>query len=359
MLISLLAGIVAAVCYGVAVVMQAIAVRQASTRDAGGEGGVDPGLLPRMLRQWIFVASILLDLLGFAAQLLALRELPLFAVQAMVAANLAVAAVGAAVLLRATLSRREWLAIGGVIAGIGLLGSSAGAEGAVRTGMPFRVALVIAVGVMVLAGLVAARVRGTSGGRAPARTLLLGTVAGLGYGIVGVAARVIPAFGPLALLKDPAAYAVVAGGIIAFAFYATALEGGSVAVATAAVVLTETLPPAVVGVVFLGDATRPGFVPVAVVGFVLAVASALLLGRFGEGDRIAAETGNPAAGGDPAGRSAEQLMLRWWSVDLRPWAVPSLTTGVSFWPLHRRSLSMLIPSIFSSLVASPPAWGRA
>jgi hypothetical protein len=86
------------------------------------------------------------------------------------------------------------------------------------------------------------------------------------------------------LLRDPAAYAVVAAGIVSFVFYATALEGGSVTVATAAVVLAETLPPALIGVVFLGDKTRPGLEPVAVAGFLFAVVSAVMLARFGEAD---------------------------------------------------------------------------
>ena len=92
--------------------------------------------------------------------------------------------------------------------------------------------------------------------RDPARTLVLGTIAGFGFGAVGVAARVLNGFAPLTLLRDPAAYAVVAAGIVSFVFYATALEGGSVTVATSAVVLAETLPPAVIGVIFLGDTTR-------------------------------------------------------------------------------------------------------
>jgi hypothetical protein len=57
-----------------------------------------------------------------------------------------------------------------------------------------------------------------------------------------------------------------------------------VTVATAAVVLAETLPPAVIGVLFLGDKTRPGLEPAAVAGFLLAVASAVMLARFGEAD---------------------------------------------------------------------------
>ena len=76
MLVSLLAALASAFCYGIAAVMQAISVRAASRRpatepDAGGR--VDPGLVVRMLRQGPFLASILIDLVGFIGQLIALR----------------------------------------------------------------------------------------------------------------------------------------------------------------------------------------------------------------------------------------------------------------------------------------------
>jgi drug/metabolite transporter (DMT)-like permease len=281
-LASLIAAVIAALCYGIASVMQAVAVREASNRsqEQASAGGVDPGLVPRMLSQWRFVVSVIIDLLGFLAQLVALRRLPLFAVQAMVAANLAVIAVLATVMIGAVLSLREWLAVFGVVAGVGLLGSSAGAEGASQASVAFKIAVIVATGALGLCGLAAARLL-----REPARTLALGTVAGFGFGAVGIAARVLNGFAPLTLLRDPAAYAVVAAGIVSFVFYATALEGGSVTVATSAVVLAETLPPAVVGVVFLGDTTRHGLAPVAVAGFALAVASAVMLARFGEAEQ--------------------------------------------------------------------------
>ena len=78
MLVSMIAAIVAAVFYGVASVMQAIAVRAASNRqpEEAASGGVDPGLVVRMLHQWRFVASICLDALGFLAQLIARQKLP-------------------------------------------------------------------------------------------------------------------------------------------------------------------------------------------------------------------------------------------------------------------------------------------
>ena len=66
-------------------------------------------------------------------------------------------------------------------------------------------------------------------------------------------------------------------------------------VATAAVVLAETTPPAVVGVLFLGDTTRPGLTAVAIAGFALAVTCAVQLARFGEASEGKAGTDTPAS----------------------------------------------------------------
>jgi drug/metabolite transporter (DMT)-like permease len=279
MLASLVAALVSALCYGVAAVMQAMAVRAASRRsaEAAGKGGqVDPGLLVRMLRQGLFLASLAIDLTGFIAQLVALRRLPIFAVQAIIASNLAVTAVFAALLMKMRLALREWLAVAGVVAGVALLGLSAGAEGAARVGSEFELGLIVAVIAVGLSGFAVARLPN------PVRTLALGAIAGLGYAVLAVAARILPGFAPLQLIRSPATYTLAAAGIVSFLLYATALEGGSVTTATAAMVLTETVPPAVIGVMFLGDSTRHGLTAVAALGFVLAVVSALALARFGE-----------------------------------------------------------------------------
>src|SRR5258707_11957693 len=127
-----------ALCYGVAAVMQAMAVRASSRRPvlatAGPAGGVDAGLIFRMLRQWPFIASLGIDLFGFVCQLIALRRLPLFEVQVIIAANLAVTAVFASWLMKSVLTVREWTAVMAVVLGVCALGSSAGGAGAGRVG---------------------------------------------------------------------------------------------------------------------------------------------------------------------------------------------------------------------------------
>ncbi|HEY2315947.1 MAG TPA: hypothetical protein VGH96_20225 [Streptosporangiaceae bacterium] len=304
MLGSLLAALLSAICYGVAAVMQAISVRAASNRTAevAGEAGqgVDPGLLVRMLHQGLFLASIAIDLLGFVAQLVALRRLPIFAVQAIMASNLAVTAVCAAWIMKIRLDLREWVAVAGVVIGVALLGLSAGAQGAAKVGSEFQLGLIVAVVGVGVVGFAVARLPN------PVRTPALGAIAGLGYAVLAVSARILPGFGPAELIKSPATYTLIAAGIVSFLLYATALEGGSVTTATAGVVLAETMPPAVVGVIFLGDTTRHGLTAVAALGFILAVVCAVCLARFGEaGDRNApAQTQEPEHMSEGSGRRA-------------------------------------------------------
>lgn len=272
MLLSLLGAIAAAVCFGVASVLQAIAARAAPA----GEG-VDPRLLVRLLGRLPYVLGVGLDLVGFVAELAALRSLPLFVVQAAVAANLAVTAVVAVRVLRVRLSRREWTAVVAVCVGLAMLGLSSGHEHPAHVSLTFRLVMLCCVAAIAVAGMLAGRLRDQA-----ARSAALGFAAGLGFGFVAVGSRVVTSLAPLDLLRDPATYVVGAGGLVAMLFFATALQRGSVTTTTAAVVVAETLMPALIGVFLLGDDTRPGFTWVAVVGFVVAVAGALALARFGE-----------------------------------------------------------------------------
>ncbi|RKT12171.1 hypothetical protein BX285_6137 [Streptomyces sp. 1114.5] len=292
MIVGLLSALLAALLTGSATVLQAVGARRAATAgpetrpEAGPEARPAPeageaAALAGALRQWPFLVGVGMDMCGFAAELVALERLPLYAVEAALASALAVTAVGAARVLRVRLRGSEWAGVAAVCAGLCLLALTAGRDGrgtgddALRLGV-----LLVAVGLL---GAGWAAVRYGRARRAP----LLGFVAGLQFGVVGVAVRVLPEPRLPDLLAEPSAYAVAVAGLGGFAALTWAMQHGSVTSATAAMVLGETVGPAVVGVLVLGDHTRHDLAPLAVLGFVAAVAGALTLARFGDAEQPA------------------------------------------------------------------------
>jgi drug/metabolite transporter (DMT)-like permease len=273
---GLAGALAAAVAYGLASVLQASAA--GSSPDGTAH---DVVLKPR------FVLGMGLDVVGFAVQVAALQVLPLFVVQSALAASLAVTAVAARV-LGVRLGRREWIAVGVVCLGLCLLGVSAGSEGNPAVGHGFRWALGVAVALLALAQvsirLLPRRLHGP----------LLGLIAGLGFGVVAVSGRIIPSLRPADLITEPGTYTAIAAGALAMLSYAAALQRGGVTTATAMLVVGETVFPALVGLLLLGDHARHGYAVPAIAGFVLAVVAALVLARFGEpAQAVSAPAGSP------------------------------------------------------------------
>jgi drug/metabolite transporter (DMT)-like permease len=269
---GLLTAFAAALCYGVGSVLQAAAARRTDRVE-----GLDPRLLGRLLRSWQYVVGLGLDLAGFVLSLVAVRSLPLFVVQAVVASFLAITAVLGAAFLEMPLDRRDRVALGVVVLGLVLVAASAAEDRSVDVSGAERWGVLVVALLLALAAVPAARL---SGARSAAA---LGTVAGLGYGATAVAARMLPEHLSVGgVLRSPATWALVVAGIVAMLSYSIALQRGTVTQATAPVVVAETIVPALVGLTLLGDQARPGWGWVGAVGFVLAVAGAVGLARHGE-----------------------------------------------------------------------------
>ena len=82
-LIAYLAALVSAVCYGLGSVLQSIAAKRVKE----GEGGISARDLGQIAKQIPYLAGVILDGLGWLFSLVALFKLPLFVVQAVVAAS--------------------------------------------------------------------------------------------------------------------------------------------------------------------------------------------------------------------------------------------------------------------------------
>jgi drug/metabolite transporter (DMT)-like permease len=285
-LVGVVLALGAAVAFGVAALLQFVAARE-----QGAAGAVDPRLLLAMLRRPSFLAALALNLLGFGLHFTALRLLPLFLAQTIIGSSVAVTALLSARLLGALLARAEYAAVAAVCLGLALLGVASGHSGTATTSAGQRAWLLALTAALLAAGAAAGRARGTGG------ALLLGLLAGLGFAVVAISARLLPTFVPPAVLADPGFYALLCAGAVAFLLYTAALQRGAAVTGTAAMVLTQTAGPALVGVVALGDSVRPGWAPVAAVGLLLAAGGAVLLARF---DPQAASAEQPGAGGAAA-----------------------------------------------------------
>ncbi|OBB65995.1 hypothetical protein A5781_05265 [Mycobacterium sp. 852002-30065_SCH5024008] len=274
-LIGFLLALGCSVCYGTASVLQAAATRSV---EAGSGSGVDTVLLMRAARQWRYLVGVGLDGVGFLLQVAALRLVPIYVVAAALAASIAVTGIASAWLLSARLSPSEWTAVGVVCASLVVLALAAGPGHFRHAPAGLGWALLGVVAAIFIAGAVTGRLPDRP------RALALGLAAGTGFGVIEVGVRLIEVIDPTkrAFYTNPALYAAAAGGAAGFLLLTSALHRGSVTTAVAGMVIGETIAPAFVGAVWLGDSARDGLGWLVIAGFVVAVSATLVLARFGE-----------------------------------------------------------------------------
>jgi len=189
---GLLGALLAALAYGAATVLQAVGVRRAGALPAGTP------LFARVRAGWPYAAGLALDGLGFLASVAALRTLPLFLVESAVAASVAVTAVLSVLVLHVRLGATEVVALVAIGAGLTGLALTAAEGPAVHPG-PSATWWLLAAAVLVGALLVIGALDRDEGRGA----VVLSIAAGLGFGGVGVAARLLEVPSPVwALATD-------------------------------------------------------------------------------------------------------------------------------------------------------------
>ncbi|MFW0786270.1 EamA/RhaT family transporter [Gordonia sp. CPCC 206044] len=244
-----------------------------------------------------FLIGFVFDIVGFVATIMSARLIPLFLSQTIISARLLATALLAMVVLHLSLTMRDWIAGTVVVASLVLLAVSAGREGVERdTWMHWGVL----VAGPVLFGLGIVVMRTMHKHIAAATGLIAGTI----FGVMAIASRLLDGLDPFdltALLTDPALYGLVISGIGGFYLFTVALQTGSVNGAAAALVVGQTVLPGAVGILFLGDVTRAGWGPAAIVAFVAAVGGGVVLASSGAVTAVeqADRTNMPAGYGHP------------------------------------------------------------
>ncbi|TQS45208.1 hypothetical protein [Cryptosporangium phraense] len=256
---ALVLAIAAAVAYGAGSLLQAVGARRARSTVL-------------VWREPAYLAGLGLDGVAWLLSLVALRTLPIYLVQTVLAGSLAVTALGARAFLGTVLRRADGGAIAVTVVGLALLAGASGTQ--TEGGFSTAVSVVVAASAVALAAAGWWTARRARAGREWA-VVGCAVVAGAAFGGAAIAVHGITVGGSWP--AEPAVWALVVFGVTGALLYAAALEHGNVARVTAVLWTVEVVVPSSVGFAWLGDTVRSGWIPAAVAGFALAIAAALVL----------------------------------------------------------------------------------
>lgn len=258
--------------YGVANLLQSVAATRTTVHHT-----FDPALLLRLAGHRAYLLGLLCQLVGFVLAFLARRELPLFLVQASVAAGLGVTAVLGVLILKWRLPAAEVALLVLLVVGIAALVLSAQPGTARPLGPAGTVGLVVALGAIGVTGFFAVRLHGVPG------SVALGSLAGLAFSAAAIAAR--PLAGAQSIQQfgeDPLLYLLIAHSLVGQLLLGLAMQRGSTTAAVAAMDAAGAIPAAVVGLALLGDKIASGREWLAAGGFATTIIAVVYLTRYAE-----------------------------------------------------------------------------
>ncbi|SCE94484.1 hypothetical protein GA0070607_3513 [Micromonospora coriariae] len=260
------------VAYGVANLLQSVAAARTTVHHT-----FDPGLLLRLAGHRTYLVGLSCQIGGFVLAFVARRDLPLFLVQASVAAGLGVTAILGVLVLKWRLPVAEVALLALLFAGITALVLAARPAPSRQLGTAGSVALLVALGVIAVLGFFAVRLHGAPG------SVALGSLAGLAFSSAAVAARPLAsAPSAEAFLADPLLYLLIVHSIVGQLLLGLAMQRGSTTAAVAAMDAAGAVPAAIVGLLLLNDKIWPGREWLAAVGFLVTLASVIGLTRYAE-----------------------------------------------------------------------------
>lgn len=252
---ALAAALAGAIGYGAGSVLQAAGAARARG--------------PAVLWHPAFLAGLVFDGFAWLASLIAVRQLPLFAVQSILAGSIAVTVVLASIFLGTRLGLRHWIAVAGVLLGLIGVAAASGLQSAHVPPNSFPTFAIIGLGaVAALSALLYRR-------RAP---VSMAVIAGVAFSGAAMCARALDGSGDWQrLVSQPVVWAVLGFGLVGMVGYARSLESGAVGTVTSILWVVEVLVAGAMGVFVLGDTVRPGWLGTAIGGVVLAVGACVVL----------------------------------------------------------------------------------
>jgi drug/metabolite transporter (DMT)-like permease len=258
--IALAAAIGCAVCNGSAVILEKVGVNEEKNTAKLVENG------PYM---W----GIVLDIIGWLLTLAAVKVLPLFLVQSIIAANIVITALLDQVFLHRRLPKYGYRLILVIVIGLVALATTASPTTTVIAITPLIIwsALYGLFGLGLLGSLLVK-------GRNKKSAIALAVIAGTAFGAVSIIGRLLITNVALShIWANPLSWVLISLSVLGMLFLTLALRHATATTANAVSVTMQTVVPTTIGLALLGDAVQSGYWFVTVTALLVTLIASLTL----------------------------------------------------------------------------------
>jgi drug/metabolite transporter (DMT)-like permease len=239
----------------------------------------DPKFLLQILHEPAWLAGLLLQVLGWILQAMALDRASLVVVQSLTSLSLVIALPLGGWLTHQHIGRREIAGALLTLAGIAVFLSAGQPQGGTNhpSAATWWTACVVVLGLVVILGGVGSRMKGAE------KALTLGAAAGLGFGLQAAVTKTFVGEiggGVLGLLADWSTYVLIVSAILGFVLQQSALKTGVLAPAMASSNSVTLFSSVVLGIAVYGEKlskTGGSHVGLAIVGLAIAIGGIALL----------------------------------------------------------------------------------
>lgn len=245
--LSVLLALVAAGLFAVGTVLQQVGAMQEADANA-----LKAGFLLRLVRKPVWLAGVLADTSGYAAQAAALGVGKLVVVQPLLVASVVFALPLGVRLTGQRIGRREILGAGAVCVGLALFTLVSDPSG----GRDDATARAWMIGAIVVAAAAALLTAASLRRRPGVKAALLGTAAGAIFGLVAALTKAtVDRFddGLVAVVANWHVYGLIATSLAGFALVQASLQTGALAPSIATTMVFETLVGVAVGILMLDE----------------------------------------------------------------------------------------------------------
>ncbi len=259
--LALEAAIGCAVCNAGAAILQKVSSDKETTLKS-----YNIGIFLHLFKRLPYIAGILLDIFAGILTLVAVKTLPLFIVQSVIASCVVMTAIFERIFLKRRLALQTYLACSIVLIGLGCLAFAAHSEQTATVSQLVKKILLLTPVVLVVIGALCMKYKN----RMSATSLAV--LSGAAFGSVSIIGRLFVYPDPLwMVVKIPLFWAILVYGVLGMIFFTAALQRTLATTVNGVMTSVQTIIPMLIGITLLGDSARNGLWLLLWIGVLLVV----------------------------------------------------------------------------------------